>query len=613
MMSNLSKTHYKEKDPVKTVDYLKNILKQLDLEVEENWLEESCVGTYSLRIVFKGTSIGTNGKGCTKEYAAASAYAELFERFQNGILCNAMSSPTASDIYNFKFDPDEKYLSSMEIMEQDDPFIRFYCKEHGIANLSGEERAESYNNVNRLDYLLYQDEDKYTCIPFYNVRENKVVYVPNASIRKNYGSNGMSAGNTAEEALVQAISEIIERVVQKKILTSNVSLPDVPDEYIKKFPYVYEMYMKMKSINGYKVFMKDCSFGGKYPVAALIVIHENTGKYGLKMGCHPDFGVAMERTFTEAAQGNDILEYSHRSDLDFLNMNVNDPDNIMNSFKIGLAQYPYELFGTQPTYNFVPVKDVSNMTHKEILKRWINEILDDGYEILVRDVSNFGFPSYHVLIPGLSELRDETDKDIRAENTRAIASLLMSNISKVDKDNCKYIIGCLAYYSNKIMENGLASFIPDVSDLELPFGNARGGSLYMSAMCYAMCEKYDKAYLQMNKLYTYLSSAGDSERENIKQALLIRNYMASRSVGNSHAETIEYLKIFFDKEQCNKIDGLFGENEKILVKQYPEISQLMEKDERLEPHRLVNKLVELLRKYRLECKIDQQSLETIFC
>ena len=612
-MSNLKMNHYKEKDPSATVDYLKSILKKLDLEVEENWLDESCVGTFSLRVVFKGTNIGTNGKGCTKEYAAASAYAELFERFQNGILCNAMSSPSASGRYDFIFDPNEKHLSSLDIMKQADPFIRFYCKEHGIDGLSIEEQAESYRNVNKLDYLLYQKDDNYTCIPFYNIREKRVVYIPNASIRKNYGSNGMAAGNTAEEALVQAISEIIERVVQKKILASNISLPDVPESYMQRYPYVYEMYKKMKAIDGYKVFMKDCSLGGKYPVAALIVIHQNTGKYGLKMGCHPDFGIAMERTFTEAAQGNDILEYSHRSELDFLNKAVNDPDNIMNSFKIGLAQYPYETFGNPPTYDFVPVKDVSNMTHKEILNEWIKDILDDGYDILVRDVSNLGFPSYHVLIPGLSELRDETDKDIRAENTRAIASLLLSNISRVNKDNCKYIVGCLAYYSNKIMENGLASFIPDVSGLELPFGYARGGSLYMSAMCYAMCEKYDKAYMQMHKLFTYLSSADDSEQENVKQALLVRNYMASRSIGNSHQKTIEYLKIFFDEKPCERIDYLFCDNEKILVKQYPEISQLMERDERLAPHRLVNRLVELLRKYRLESMINQQSLENVFC
>lgn len=611
-MRKLQENHYKEKNPIDTVNYLKSILNEYGLEVEENWLAESCVGTYSLRLVFKGTNIGTNGKGCTREYAEASAYGELFERFQNGILCNAMSSPTESEQFDFRFDPEEKYLTAEQIIAQDDPFIRFYIKEHGMEALSAEEKAKRFKEVNRLEYLMYQDEDRYTCIPFYDVRSNKVVYVPNSLIRKNYGSNGMAAGNTSEEAIVQGLSEIIERVVQKKVLTENVSLPDVPEGYIKTYPYVYDMYCKLKSIDGYNVFMKDCSFGGKYPVAALIVIHKNTGKYGIKMGCHPDFGVAMERTFTEAAQGNDIVEYAHRSDLDFMNMDVNNPDNIMNSFKIGLAQYPYQIFMKPASYDFVPVKDVSKMNQKEMLKEWICEIMSEGYDVLVRDVSTLGLPSYHILIPGLSELRDETDKDIRAENTRAIASLLLSNISKVNKDNFKYVVGCLAYYSNKIMENGLASFIPDASNLDLPFGEARGGSLYLSSMCYALAEDYDRAYVQISKLYRYLASAGNSDDKNITKALIVKHYMASRSRGISHQKAVEYLRMFFDKDLCDDIDYIFADNDKILVKQYPEISELMEKDDRLKPHRLVVELVEILRRSRLENKIDQQSLIHIF-
>lgn len=77
-MNSLQDNHYKEKKPAETVQFLKKRLDELGLEVEEKWLDESHIGTYSLRVNFKGTTIGTNGKGCTKEYALASAYAELF-------------------------------------------------------------------------------------------------------------------------------------------------------------------------------------------------------------------------------------------------------------------------------------------------------------------------------------------------------------------------------------------------------------------------------------------------------------------------------------------------------------------------------------------------------
>lgn len=56
----------------------------------------------------------------------------------------------------------------------------------------------------------------------------------------------MCAGNSPEEALVQGLSEIIERVVQRRIFTEKPALPDVPEEYIQQFPYVYEIIQKLK-------------------------------------------------------------------------------------------------------------------------------------------------------------------------------------------------------------------------------------------------------------------------------------------------------------------------------------------------------------------------------
>ena len=64
------------------------------LEVEENWKKKSSVNTYSLRLCIKGTNIGQNGKGMTKEFALASAYAEFLERYQNGILVFRQEKPT---------------------------------------------------------------------------------------------------------------------------------------------------------------------------------------------------------------------------------------------------------------------------------------------------------------------------------------------------------------------------------------------------------------------------------------------------------------------------------------------------------------------------------------
>ena len=77
-MTELQNRRYKEVSPKETVEKLKELLKKLGIEVEERWIDESSVGTYSLRICVKDTNIGQNGKGMTKEFAMASRICRIF-------------------------------------------------------------------------------------------------------------------------------------------------------------------------------------------------------------------------------------------------------------------------------------------------------------------------------------------------------------------------------------------------------------------------------------------------------------------------------------------------------------------------------------------------------
>ena len=66
-MSKQQEMHYKETTPIATVEKLKSILNQLGVEIDEDWQPASSIGTYALRATFKGTNVGTNGKGISKE------------------------------------------------------------------------------------------------------------------------------------------------------------------------------------------------------------------------------------------------------------------------------------------------------------------------------------------------------------------------------------------------------------------------------------------------------------------------------------------------------------------------------------------------------------------
>ena len=391
-MSELQERRYKETTPDKTVKRIKEILKKHKIEIEENWGKKSKVGTYSLRVCIKGTNIGQNGKGMTKEYAMASGYAEFLERYQNGMFVFKPEKETQE--YPFVYSADEKKLTVEEIVGQNDSFIeQIYRK-----NLEyGDDKLE-------LMQWILEEKEKVICLPHYSVKEQRVVYIPHVLSCHLCGTNGMCAGNSPEEALIEGISEILERYVTIQLLYQKVAVPEIPDEYISKFPKVQEMLQKLKSNEGYVCKLVDCSFGGKYPVAGLIILQKNTGRFGFKLGAHPDYGIAMERCFTEAAQGMDIYNYAQSCLFDFKNEDIETEENVREFVNLNVATVPYQIFAEEKTYKFTPRKDVSNLNNNEILNQMIEELLKDGKDILIRDVSSLGFPSYRIIIPGMSEI-----------------------------------------------------------------------------------------------------------------------------------------------------------------------------------------------------------------
>ncbi len=63
------------------------------------------------------------------------------------------------------------------------------------------------------------NEDRGICgLPFTRQSDNQTIYIPMNIIGNLYVSNGMSAGNTRNEARVQGLSEVFERYVKTALL-----------------------------------------------------------------------------------------------------------------------------------------------------------------------------------------------------------------------------------------------------------------------------------------------------------------------------------------------------------------------------------------------------------
>lgn len=567
--------HYKDKSPIETVNEIRSILSKNGFEVCEEWREpDEYIGTYTVRVTLKGTTVGSNGKGVNKEYARASGYAELIERLQNDILLNDCTFGKDDGI-DFNVEPDEKIMSAKEIIKENNSFVKHYLKENKMGKMPNAIKIRHFKSVHRIDYMRTGKEDQYLTTPFYSLKEKRIVNLPTFAYKCCYGSNGMSAGNTKEEALTQGLSEIIERYVLFLTFKDNISFPDIPLSYLDRYPYIKKMYLQLSDIKGYRFALKDCSLGGKYPVAALMCFEINTGKFGIKFGCHPDFGIAMERTFTEATQGRKIFEYADCSVLDFFNENVYSAENIANTCKVGNGFYPYQIFNVKSSYDFTPMKDVSEKSNKEILHEMLELICKDGYDVLVRDVSFMGFPSYHIIIPGMSEIKKCKDELFRIHNTQCYIMRKLTDINSIDEVDCSYITSLIRHYANSFLENDIHKlFINAESDFLFPGEDVYSSTLLLAAMCNVFSKEYDKAsYFMKCLLKTAQVNGVDMKNDEVKKYIAMRYYLDGMiNIGN-HKEVIDYLKQFFDKSIVTYLEDLFSEPRLILRKMYGNINK----------------------------------------
>lgn len=594
-MNSLQERKYKETSPEKTVKLIKEILKNLGIEVEENWINKSCVGTYSLRLCVKGTNIGQNGKGMTKEFARASAYAEFLERYQNGILVFRQEKPTEE--LPFVYAPDEKKLSVKEIVKQEDSFI------NQIFNNNNFENSKTENSkIEFFSEMLGKDRIK--CLPYYSIKDKSVVYIPHVLSCHLYGTNGMCAGNSPEEAIIEGISEILERYVSVQIIYKRISLPEIPDSYLEDFPKVKNMLEKLRKKEGYICKLVDCSLGGIYPVAGLIILEKNTGKFGFKLGAHPDYSIAMERCFTEAAQGMNIYKYSQSCIFNFKNDDIDKSENIKKFYYANLATMPYQMFDKEKTYEFTKMPDVSNLSNKEILRKLIASILKDGYDVLVRDVSTLGFPSFRIIIPGMTEM---THAKMAGEfKIFEEIEYLLKDLNRINLSNIKRVIEIMETEINELGETSLYSFM-NVKDTNLlPCENIGNGTKYFLAICYIMNGDYDKAEKILEEILFIATNFIPNDITTIVLKSVYYYASGMKQLG-SHDIVMEYINLLFDSEIASAIDESFKNRENIIMNHYnikPE--DYVENDDSY-----YLPFMKVLKNVQKENIIQQQSLGTV--
>lgn len=391
MNQTLIDADYKDESPLKTVEKIKEILSRYGIETDESWFESSVPYCYSIRVSVVGTGFGVNGKGLTKEFALASGYGELMERLQLGYVGKVQKDGNYSTN-----DGLNEIIPAKVLLEQNRGWYEILSQ-----------RLYDYTGTRETPEAILQqfadDQGMVTATTYYNITKGEKTYFPTGLRKRVYSTNGCAAGNTMEEALVQGLSELVERYHHMRIITEDICLPDIPEEALQKYKVAYDIITYIRS-QGFRVFVKDCSLGGKFPVVCVCFIDEKTGRYHTHFGAYPIFEIALERALTESFQGRSLRSVASFEDFTYKRSDVYSIANISNEIAKGTWEKLTSFFVGEPRFPFREDVAFTGTNNKEVLKECIEYFSAQGYEILVRDGSCMGFPTYHILVPGYSEV-----------------------------------------------------------------------------------------------------------------------------------------------------------------------------------------------------------------
>jgi len=372
--------------PAATIAQVRQRLARLDLQILQETLRIdsgrldipvfiSILGVDAKRVVPTQKQMG---KGATPVQSEASALMELVERFsffsylQDGPLAFSRARDLAGQALDFS------YLA------------------RSLFDSSRDADAAA---------ALYEDWPLYFC-PATNLTTGRAVYLPLHWFYLIEEYNGPAAGNCLEEAVLQALCEVVERHVGSVISHEQALTPAIDPDSVQD-PAGRELLEKFRK-NGIQVYLRDFSLNTGIPTVGALAYDPATfpdeSEIVFAAGTTTDPEKSLIRALTEVAQlaGDFHRRTEYRPTLP----------------KYQSLEEAAYLMAPGP---LKPLEKLPNLAHpnlKDEIRRSLLPLARLGLEVLVVDVTHpqIGIPAVYVLIPGTHFLE-------RTRNTNVIFHL----------------------------------------------------------------------------------------------------------------------------------------------------------------------------------------------
>jgi UPF0142 protein HI_1265 len=341
----------------------------------------------------------SNGKGASQKAALASALGEYFERLSTNYFFTDFYLGQQIANGDFVHYPSEKWFP---IEDEDllpngilDPFLLdFY------------DPAQELTPDLLIDLQSGNGERGIVALPYVRQSDQQTVYIPQAIINNLYVSNGMSAGNSKNEARVQGLSEVFERYVKNRIIAEAISLPEIPAEVMARYPSIQASINKLEQ-EGFPIYAFDASLGGQYPVICVVLLNPHNGTCFASFGAHPNFQVALERTVTELLQGRSLKDLDVFSPPSFNNQDVAEHANLETHFIDSSGLISWDLFKQKADYPFVDW-NFSGTTQQEY-DNLMAIFQEEQKEVYIMDYNHLGVYACRIIVPGMSDIYPADD------------------------------------------------------------------------------------------------------------------------------------------------------------------------------------------------------------
>lgn len=452
------------------IDSMQAKLAALGFDIEEcSWLNP-VDNVWSVHVRNRACHLMfTNGKGATQLAARASALGEYFERLSCNYFWNHYYLGDSVANADFAHYPRERWFP---VDGEAWPADLLTPELQAFYNPEGSIPAESLIDMNTGHY------GRGICaIPYVRQRDGAEVFFPVNIISNLYVSNGMSAGNTQNEARAQALSEILERQVKFKVIAEGLCLPDVPEAVIARYPTIAAGIQGLREA-GFGILVKDASLGGQYPVICVTMLNPRDQGVFASFGAHPRFEIALERALTELLQGRALEALDGFPPPGFDLDEVASAPNIEIHFVDSSGIVHWDFFGDTPDFDFVDwnFNDLESGSTADDYTWLAQRIHADGHDIYIADFDHLGVYACRILVPGMSEIYPVDDLEWENNSNGAVVRPAVLNLAELDDDQCGQLLDILNEL-NIADEKPVAALIGLAPDAGSPWADLRVGEL----------------------------------------------------------------------------------------------------------------------------------------